>query len=91
MNKVDTTRAGSEHLIGLTAGMTGVRPGDRVTVRYRISDPQAKFSDALGELVRLDPEQLLVRTRRGEVAVPLHTVVTIKQVPPAPPRRGPRR
>ncbi|NKX53740.1 putative acetyltransferase [Arthrobacter mobilis] len=60
-------------------------PGTRVVVRYRI---EGGFTDALGELVHAGPADCVVRTRRGDVTVPLAQVVAAKQVPPAPPRRA---
>jgi hypothetical protein len=59
-----------------------------VVVRYRID---GGLTDALGELLAADAETCTVRTvRRGDVVVQLSAVTAAKQVPPAPPRRGPR-
>lgn len=59
--------------------------GRRVVVRHRLPDGTA--SDALGELVAVDDERLVVATRRGEVVVSRADVLAAKGVPPAPPRR----
>jgi hypothetical protein len=67
--------------------LLALAPGTRVVVRYRI---EGGFTDALGELVQAGPADCVVRTRRGEVSVPLEQVVAAKQVPPAPPRRPSR-
>ncbi|NKX51142.1 hypothetical protein HER39_11330, partial [Arthrobacter deserti] len=64
--------------------LLALAPGTRVVVRYRI---EGGFTDALGELVRAGPAGCVVRTRRGEVSVPLEQVVAARQVPPAPARR----
>src|SRR3954453_20857305 len=62
-------------------------PGTRVVVRYRI---EGGFTDALGELVEAVPAGCVVRTRRGEVSIPMEQVVAAKQVPPPPARRPAR-
>lgn len=64
--------------------------GTRVTVRHRIDDADHSLTDALGEVVGLDGSAVVVRTRRGDVTVPLASIVAVRQVPPAPPRRAPR-
>lgn len=66
--------------------LPGVPEGARVVVRYLIEDGE-RATDALGELVARRPHALLLRTRHGEVSVPLDAVVAAKPVPPAPPRR----
>lgn len=59
--------------------------GERVVVRYRVP---GGYSDALGELIRVDAEGVEVSTRRGPVAVPAADIVLGKYVPPPPaPRR----
>ncbi len=59
----------------------------RVVVRYR--NGEGSFSDAVGELVRVDADGLEVATRRGPVAVAAADIALGKRVPPAPPaRRG---
>ncbi|TJY71635.1 hypothetical protein E4J89_03585 [Arthrobacter sp. CAU 1506] len=68
--------------------MASAAPGTRVVVRYRV---EGGFTDALGDLLAVDADTCTVRTaRRGDVVVPLPAVTAAKQVPPAPPRRGPR-
>jgi hypothetical protein len=52
-----------------------------VVVRYRLADG---LHDALGELLETAPDHVSVRTRRGDVRVMAETMVTGKQVPPAP-------
>ncbi|UFU07496.1 putative acetyltransferase [Ruania halotolerans] len=60
-------------------------PGERVVVRYRLTE--GGFSDALGELTRVDETGLAVATRRGTVEVEAADIVLAKHVPPPPPRR----
>ncbi len=55
-------------------------PGLRVVVRYRLADG---LHDALGELIETAADHVIVRTRRGEVRVEAHTMVTGKEIPPA--------
>ncbi|KAE8764261.1 hypothetical protein [Georgenia thermotolerans] len=59
--------------------------GERVVVRYRV---EGGYSDALGDLLEVRPDGVLVRTRRGDVEVPAELMVTGKRVPP-PPRVAP--
>ena len=56
-------------------------------VRYRIDDG---VTDALGYLVGLGTADCTVRTRRGDVVVPLDRVEAAKEVPPPPAPRAPR-
>ncbi len=78
-------------------------PGTRVVVR-RLRDDlppgaptgtlhggEPPFTDVLGDVVAVDATGVTVRTRRGDVTVPAAAVVRAKVVPPAPPRRAPRR
>ncbi|NMR29814.1 hypothetical protein HGO92_08940 [Arthrobacter sp. SF27] len=67
--------------------LRGAAPGTRVVVRYRIDDG---VTDALGYLVSLDATECTVRTRRGDVVVPLDRVEAAKEVPPPPAPRAPR-
>ncbi|MGG5261040.1 GNAT family N-acetyltransferase [Phycicoccus avicenniae] len=66
--------------------------GTRVVVRHRLPVPDplsgATLTDVVGVLAHSDAEHLLVRTRRGEVAVPRASVTVVKELPPAPSRRG---
>ena len=65
--------------------------GVRVVVRrLRDDDPapdEPPFTDVLGDLLALDDDGVLIRTRHGDVRVPASDIVLSKQVPPAPPRR----
>ncbi|WP_226921635.1 putative acetyltransferase [Georgenia subflava] len=64
--------------------------GERVVVRYRLEeadDPtggRPRLSDALGDLVAVRADGVVVRTRRGDVHVPAGAMVTGKRVPPPP-------
>jgi len=60
-------------------------PGMRVVVRYR--NDEGSFSDAVGELVRVDDDGVEVATRRGPVVVAAADIALGKRVPPAPERR----
>jgi GNAT superfamily N-acetyltransferase len=63
--------------------------GQRVVVRRRLGG--GRVGDLLGELLAWDTEGdgvARVRTRHGEVAVPIAEVVAGKAVPPPPSRRG---
>src|SRR5215213_3469590 len=72
--------------IGPRVGPSDV--GQRVVLRRRAAG--GRFADVLGDLLAWDVEAATarVRTRAGEVAVPLADVVAGKVVPPPPPRRG---
>ena len=60
-------------------------PGHRVVVRYLL--PSGQATDALGMLVSVDAETVVVETKRGLVRVAGDTIVAAKEVPPPPPRR----
>ncbi|MFJ6001232.1 hypothetical protein [Arthrobacter sp. NPDC092385] len=60
----------------------------RVVVRRRLDDG---FTDSLGDLVALDRVTCTIRTRKGDDVVLLADITAAKPVPPAPPRRAPRR
>lgn len=60
-------------------------PGMRVVVRYR--NDEGSFSDAVGELTRVDDDGVEVATKRGVVSVAAADIALGKRVPPAPPRR----
>ncbi|MEO8555494.1 MAG: GNAT family N-acetyltransferase [Actinomycetota bacterium] len=63
----------------------GLRAGMRAVVRHRIDHG---VTDALGDVVAIDPETISVRTRLGVVTVERVAVVAAKEVPPKPTRRG---
>ncbi|MGL5851675.1 MAG: GNAT family N-acetyltransferase [Phycicoccus sp.] len=69
------------------------RLGARVVIRSRLPVPDpatgATLTDAVGTLVAVDDARMTLATRRGEVAVARADVVAVKEVPPAPTRRGP--
>lgn len=65
--------------------------GSRVVVRYRIEDPEHPLTDALGEVVEVTGDAVVIRTRRGDVRVPIGDIALVKGVPAAPARRAPRR
>ena len=72
-------------------------PGVRVVVRRLRDDLPAtpaadepRHTDVLGEVLEVDDDGVLVRTRRGDVRVPAADIVLAKTVPPAPPRRPAR-
>jgi ribosomal protein S18 acetylase RimI-like enzyme len=72
---------------------TDVPPvGTRLVVRHRLAVPDpltgATLTDVVGDLVHVDADHLLVRTRRGEVAVERGSVTALKELPPRPSRRG---
>ncbi|UNX55673.1 2-hydroxymuconic semialdehyde dehydrogenase [Georgenia sp. TF02-10] len=78
---------------GQAAAATGGQPappwlrwqvGERVVVRYRAADG---VHDALGDLLAVTPDGVVVRTRRGDVPVPGAAMVIGKRVPPPPRRR----
>ncbi|MCL2787524.1 MAG: hypothetical protein FWD59_03390 [Micrococcales bacterium] len=54
--------------------------GHRVTVRRRLAE--GGYSDALGELVSVDSGAVIVRTRRGEVSVPVAEIAIARVVLP---------
>ena len=76
------------------AGAPG-RRGCRVVVRRLRDDlPEPhpehpglhvpRHTDVLGDLLEVDDDGVLVRTRRGDVRVPAADIVLAKLVPPAP-------
>ncbi|MCB2413770.1 hypothetical protein LGT39_13045 [Demequina sp. TTPB684] len=66
-------------LISLTA------PGSRVVVRYLISTGQA--TDALGELLSIDDQTVVVNGVRGVERIAVADIVAAKEVPPRHVRR----
>lgn len=66
-------------------------PGIRVVVRRLRDDLPAdpapdepRHTDVLGEVLAVDEDGVLVRTRRGDVQVPAADIVLTKLVPPPP-------
>lgn len=55
--------------------------GERVVVRRREEDG---LYDALGELLEVAADHVVIRTRKGDVYVPAHKMVVGKRVPPSP-------
>ena len=60
--------------------------GHRVTVRRRL--PDGRFSDALGTLVLADDHCVIVRTRHGEVRIPVADIAIARLVLPPTRREG---
>lgn len=61
-------------------------PGTRVVVRYLLPDGRA--TDALGELISIDVDLVVVDGKRGAERIPRGAVIAAKTVPPPPePRR----
>ncbi len=61
-----------------------------MVVRYRIARDRPGgpgHTDALGEIVALDPASVTLRTRSGDVRIPTAAIAVGKPVPPPPPRR----
>ncbi|NHA68731.1 GNAT family N-acetyltransferase [Phycicoccus sp. CMS6Z-2] len=58
--------------------------------RLPVPDPRsgATLTDAVGDLVHVDDEHLVVQTRHGENGIARADVVAVKEVPPTPSRRG---
>lgn len=74
--------------------LAGLPSGTRVSVRYALPADDASglpLTDALGELIGLAEGTVTVRTRRGDVLIGTGAVRAARVVPPAPPRRRPRR
>ena len=78
-----------------TGGWRSWSPGVRVVVRRLRDDlpvphPEhpdlhvPQHTDVLGELIAVDDDGVLVRTRHGDVVVPADDIVLTKLVPPAP-------
>jgi hypothetical protein len=63
----------------------------RVVVRRALDvppdAPPPHYTDVLGDLLAVDDDGVLVRTRRGDVRVPAAAIRLTKVVPPAPPHR----
>lgn len=63
-------------------------PGHRVVVRYLL--PSGQATDALGELLSVDDDTVVVDGVRGVERIPRGAVIAAKEVPP-PPATRPRR
>lgn len=68
------------------------RVGARVVVRRRLAAPDpltgATLTDVVGEVVAAGDGRMTLATRRGHVTVAVADAVVVKEVPPAPTRRG---
>ena len=66
--------------------------GSRVVVRWRLATPDpasgATLTDTVGTLLTCDDDTLTIESRTGPVTVERHRVVTAREVPPKPSRRG---
>jgi N-acetylglutamate synthase len=64
--------------------------GRRVSVRFRVGEHAGRplYRDAVGELSAEGADRVHVHTRRGPVRVDRASVVAVRAVPPAPPRRA---
>lgn len=66
--------------------------GSRVVVRWRLAAPDpgsgATLTDTVGTLLTCDDDALTIESRTGPVTVERGRVVTAKEVPPKPSRRG---
>jgi N-acetylglutamate synthase len=66
--------------------------GARVVVRWRLDAPDpatgATLTDAVGTLLEVGTDSVVVETSRGAVAIPVDRVTAAKEVPPKPTRRG---
>ncbi|MDE0573120.1 hypothetical protein ON058_06805 [Demequina sp. B12] len=59
-------------------------PGARVVVRYLI--PSGEATDALGELLSRDEQEVVVDGVRGVERIAISQIVAAKEVPPRPER-----
>lgn len=66
--------------------MVSLAVGMRVVVRYRLPDGRA--TDALGPVLSIDDDRVVVHTIRGDQDIALVDVIAAKEVPPAPERRA---
>lgn len=57
-------------------------PGHRVVVRYIL--PSGQATDALGELLSVDAETVVVDGKRGVERIPRGAIIAAKEVPPPP-------
>ncbi|SEI81943.1 putative acetyltransferase [Demequina mangrovi] len=63
-------------------------PGRRVVVRYLLPDGRA--TDALGELLSVSPDEVVVDGKRGVERIAVDAIVAAKEVPPPAAPRQPR-
>lgn len=57
-------------------------PGTRVVVRYLL--PTGQATDALGELQRVEAEEIVVAGKRGPERIRRRDIIAAKPVPPPP-------
>lgn len=60
-------------------------PGTRMVVRYLI--PTGQATDALGALLSVDHETVVIDGKRGVERIAVGDIVAAKEVPPPPPSR----
>lgn len=76
----------------MSADVSNLPLGSRVVVRWRLESADAAtgatLTDAVGTLVGVDPDRVVVETSRGSVTIERNRVVAAKGVPPKPHRRG---
>ncbi|WP_062517279.1 putative acetyltransferase [Demequina gelatinilytica] len=63
-------------------------PGHRVVVRYLL--PTGEATDALGTLLSVSANGVVVEGKRGTVRIAGDSIIAAKEVSPAPPAPGPR-
>ena len=68
-------------MTGPAEAIAGFAVGERVVIRFGLPDGMA--TDALGEVVALTATTCTVRTKRGDVPVPIVEAIAAKRVPPA--------
>lgn len=78
-----------ERMVHVVHGWAEWPVGARVVVRCR--RPDGYYSDVLGILLESSPAGVRVRGKDGDRWVPAEDIAVGKIVPPAPPRRRPRR
>ena len=66
--------------------IAGFADGQRVVIRFGLPDGTA--TDALGEVVALTTTTCTVRTKRGDVPVPIAAAIAAKRVPPRAERQS---
>lgn len=93
---MDTSR--TQASLTLDSFLAQARPGDRVTVRRRLSDSERSalagtleegttLTDVVGTITDRDETGITLETRRGNVRVNLADITLGKVIPPAPTRR----